>query len=449
LLHSEQSTSVPHANALIERFRTGQATIGVVGLGYVGLPLSRSLHEAGYSVVGFDTDVTKSEQLNRGESYLDHLGNDIAATLAASDHFTATADESALATVDAIVLCVPTPLGPNREPDLQYVLDSARMVARVLHPGMLVVLESTTYPGTTRQEVLPILEETKLRCGTDFFLAYSPEREDPGREGFETSTIPRLVGGIDDTSTDIAIAMYSTAIDQVHRVSSCEVAEAAKLLENIYRAVNIALVNEMKTLLTSMDVDVWEVIEAAATKPFGFQRFLPGPGLGGHCIPIDPFYLSWKARQLGRTTWFIELAGEVNAQMPGFVVGRLIQALNEHRKALNGARILISGVAYKPNVNDVRESPAAAIIERLQRLGAQVAYHDPHVQDFPSMRNYAITLSSISLTEESVADYDAVVIVTDHDKIDYELLGRSAQLIIDTRNAMAQVNNVRAPVVKA
>jgi len=373
------------ATTLRERLENKSATIGIVGLGYVGLPMARTAHDAGYKVIGYDCDQSKIDTLNKGESYLKHLGDDLAPKLAASERFQATADATALESADAILLCVPTPLGPHREPDLSFVLDSTKLVASILKPGQLIVLESTTYPGTTRDEMLPILEKTGLKMGRDFFVAYSPEREDPGRANYDTGTIPKLVGGLDAISTDLAVAMYENLITEVHAVSSAEVAEAAKLVENIYRAVNIAMVNELKTLLAEMGIDIWEVIEAASTKPFGFQPFYPGPGLGGHCIPIDPFYLTWKAKAIGRNTKFIELAGEVNAQMPAYVVSQVMSALNIGKKALHSAKILVIGIAYKPDIDDVRESPAAEIIELLWSGGAVVSYHDPHVPMFPKI----------------------------------------------------------------
>ncbi len=437
------------AAALQARLESRTATIGVVGLGYVGLPLVRAVHEAGYRVIGFDTDLEKIECLHRGENYLRHLGPQLAQELRRSDRFEATADVDALSQADAILLCVPTPLGAHREPDLSYLLDSTRQVARILRRGQLIVLESTTYPGTTREEMMPILQETGLRCGRDFFLAFSPEREDPGRKGETTGTITKLVGGVDAVSGDLAEALYSRVVSDVHRVSCAEVAEAAKLLENVYRAVNIALVNELKIVLDEMKIDVWEVIEAASTKPFGYQPFYPGPGLGGHCIPIDPFYLAWKAKALGHNTKFIELAGEVNARMPQYVLNRITAALNDDAKAVRGARALIIGIAYKPNIDDIRESPAAEIIERLQSAGAEVAYHDPHVPRFPAMRKHKIDLASVPLTETTLRAHDCVIIVTDHDAVDYALVGRHARLIIDTRNAMARVDDPKARVVKA
>lgn len=443
-------TSGAPAATLMERFETATATIAVVGLGYVGLPLVRAAHEAGFSVVGYDRDRTKIDTLNRGETYLKHLGDDLAKELAASERFKATAESKDLVSADAILLCVPTPLGPHREPDLSFVLDSTKMVAGILRKGQLVVLESTTYPGTTRDEMLPILEkESGLRCGKDFFLAYSPEREDPGRPDYNTATIPKLVGGVDEVSTDLAVAMYRSLVSEVHRVSTAEVAEAAKLLENIYRAVNIAMVNELKTLLADMKIDIWEVIEAASTKPFGYQAFYPGPGLGGHCIPIDPFYLTWKAKAIGRNTKFIELAGEINAQMPVYVVSQVISALNARGRALKGAKVLIIGIAYKRDIDDVRESPAAEIIELLWAGGAKVSYHDPHVPTFPDMRDHDIDLSTSPLTEQTLKDHDCVLIVTDHTSVDYEKIGKYAPLVVDTRNAMSRVPNPTAAIVKA
>ena len=452
---STSKTPLPDASGapaatLMERFESATATIGVVGLGYVGLPLVWAAHAAGFPVVGYDRDRTKIDTLKRGETYLKHLGDDLAKELAASERFKATAESKDLVAADAILLCVPTPLGPHREPDLSFVLDSTKMVAGILRKGQLVVLESTTYPGTTRDEMLPILEkESGLRCGKDFFLAYSPEREDPGRPDYNTATIPKLVGGIDEVSTDLAVAMYRNLVREVHRVSTAEVAEAAKLLENIYRAVNIAMVNELKTLLAEMKIDIWEVIQAASTKPFGYQAFYPGPGLGGHCIPIDPFYLTWKAKAIGRNTKFIELAGEINAQMPMYVVSQVISALNARGRALKGARVLIIGIAYKRDIDDVRESPAAEIIELLWTGGAKVSYHDPHVPTFPDMRDHDIDLSSLPLTEQTLKDHDCVLIVTDHTSVDYEKIGTHAPLVVDTRNAMSRVPNPTATIVKA
>jgi UDP-N-acetyl-D-glucosamine dehydrogenase len=445
----ELKKSLDTCNMIRSKLQDKTACIGVVGLGYVGLPLVEAVHNAGYSVVGFDVDQTKIDMLNAGQSYLKHLGDDLVSKLADSKKFEATSIESDLTRADVVVLCVPTPLGRHREPDLSFVIKSTELAARTLRPGQLVVLESTTYPGTTRDEMMPILERSGLKCGVDFFLAYSPEREDPGRAGVSTSQIPKLVGGVDENSTDLAMDFYTEVIERVHRVESAEIAEAAKLLENIYRAVNIALVNELKVILDRLGIDIWKVVDAAATKPFGFQAFYPGPGLGGHCIPIDPFYLTWKAKETGYTTKFIELAGEVNAQMPGYVVSRVAEALNCEAKPIRGSRILILGIAYKPNVDDVRESPAAEIIEQLVHHGANLHYHDPHVASFPEMRKHQIDLESVPLTADELKAADCVLIVTDHDRVDYDLVGREAGLVVDTRNAMHGVENPSAKIIKA
>jgi len=443
------------ARRLQTRIESRAARVAIVGLGYVGLPLVRAVHEAGFGVIGFDIDEVKIEKLRGGEAYLRHMGADLPRMLAASDRFQPTSDPALLRDADIIVLCVPTPLGPHREPDLSFVRSSADMVGQVLRAGQLVSLESTTYPGTTREEIAPRLVSAaatrglSFECGRDFFVAYSPEREDPGRAGATTSSIPKLVGGLDAPSHALAAAFYGACIERVHKVGSAEVAEAAKLLENIYRAVNIALVNELKVILDRMGIDVWEVIDAAKTKPFGFQAFYPGPGLGGHCIPIDPCYLTWKAEEVGHTTKFIELAGEINQTMPARVVMRVMEALNDDAKPLRGARTLVIGLAYKPDVDDIRESPAAEIIKILFEHGADVRYHDAHIPAFPTMRRYAFDLTSEPLTPEAVEAADCLVIVTNHSDIDYALIGEHARLIVDTRNAMAQVNGVRARVVKA
>jgi UDP-N-acetyl-D-glucosamine dehydrogenase len=436
--------------SLVQRFAARDATVGVVGLGYVGLPLVRAMHGAGFRVVGFDIDPRKIEMLRAGQSYLKHLGPSLSKELAESPRFTPTVNPADLRACDAIAVCVPTPLGKHQEPDLSFVEQSMRMVADVLKPGALVSLESTTYPGTTRGLCQPILERGGThRTGRDFFLVFSPEREDPGRKGYETRSIPRLVGGVDEASTRAGVALYSAAIEKVIPVESAEVAEAAKLLENIYRSVNIALVNELKPVLADMGIDIWQVVRAAATKPFGFQPFYPGPGLGGHCIPIDPFYLSYKAREYGHVTRFIELAGEINHRMPRYVVDRAAEALNDDGKPVRGSSVLIVGIAYKPDVDDIRETPAAEIIRLLWERGAKVSYHDPHVARFPEMRKYAIDLESVALTPETLHAADCVLIVTDHSNVDYALLGREARLIVDTRDAMSRVQGVKARVVKA
>jgi len=438
-----------HASALVARFAKRDATVAVIGLGYVGLPTVRAMHDAGFRVIGYDIDGEKIKMLRAGKGYLSHLGPALFKQLAKSPRFKPTADPAELAAADALILCVPTPLGTHHEPDLSFVERSTEMVARTLRPGQLVVLTSTSYPGTTRQVCLPILERGGLWCGADFFLAFSPEREDPGRKGVETRTIPRLLGGTDPKSTEVALALFTGAIEKVIPVETAEIAEAAKLLENIYRSVNIALVNELKPVMAAMGIDIWKVIEAAASKPFGFQPFKPGPGLGGHCIPIDPYYLTWKAREYGQVTRFIELAGEINSKMPHQVVEGVAEALNQDGKAVKGARVLVIGIAYKPDIDDIRETPAAEIISLLLEQGAEVSYHDPHVPEFPAMRKYDIELRSEVLTAKSLSAADCVLIVTDHSAVDWALIGRSAKLVVDTRNAMARVKGVKARVVKA
>jgi UDP-N-acetyl-D-glucosamine dehydrogenase len=425
------------------------AVVGVVGLGYVGLPLLAAFHRAGFPVIGFDNDPKKIVALERGENYLKHLGPDLVQKMRAAGRFQVTADFSRLAEPDAILICVPTPLGKHLEPDLSYIENTTDHVAATLRPGQLIVLESTTYPRTTRQIMLPRLEAGGLKCGRDFYLAFSPEREDPGRKDFSTSSIPKLVGGIDPPSTEIAAALYRQAIDKVIPVASAEIAESAKLLENIYRAVNIALVNEMKMVLTAMDIDIWQVIAAASTKPFGFQPFYPGPGLGGHCIPIDPFYLAWKAREVGMPTKFIELAGQINHAMPDYVVQRTALALNERGKAVKGAKILILGLAYKPDVDDVRESPSFELIEKLTDLGATVDYNDPHVPATHKMRKHDLNMRSVPLTGPSLKNYDCVLISTHHSAYDWQMIADHANLIIDTRGAMRNVQGRRDHIVSA
>jgi UDP-N-acetyl-D-glucosamine dehydrogenase len=434
---------------LTEKIESTTATVGVIGLGYVGLPLLAAFHKAGFKVIGFDVDPAKIKALHRGDNYLKHLGGSMVQDMRAAGRFDATDDFSRLAEPDALISCVPTPLGRHLEPDLSFVEKTADDIAKTLRPGQLVVLESTTYPCTTREVVLPRLAAKKLVCGTDFYLAYSPEREDPGRRDFGTATIPKLVGGIDPVSGDIAVRLYRKAIKQVIPVSSAEVAESAKLLENIYRAVNIALVNEMKMVLTAMGIDVWEVIAAASTKPFGFQAFYPGPGLGGHCIPIDPFYLTWKAREVGQPTRFIELAGQINHSMPDYVVQRTALALNERGKAVHGAKILILGLAYKPDVDDVRESPSFELIEKLSDLGAEVDYNDPHVPATHRMRRHDLKMASVELTPQSLKKYDCVVIATHHSAYDWQTIADHSALIVDSRGAMRKTTGKRDHIVNA
>ncbi len=434
---------------LLATLASGKPRVGVVGLGYAGLPLARALAASGLPVLGFDSDPCKVTALLRGESYLRHFPQEEVQAMRAGG-FEATSCMDRLGEPDAILLCVPTPLTAAREPDLSFVTGSARAVASRLRPGQLVVLESTTYPGTTREVVLPLLEETGLKAGQDFFLAYSPEREDPGNPEHAITAIPKVVGAIDARSLELAVALYSRVAPKVVRVSSAEAAEACKILENTYRCVNIALVNELKLLYERMGIDVWEVIEAARTKPFGFQAFYPGPGLGGHCIPVDPFYLAWAARRYGLSTRFIELAGEVNAAMPASVVGRIADALNDKSRPIRGSRVLLLGVAYKRDVDDCRGSPGLALIDLLRRKGAEVSYHDPHVPHLPPAREYpSLTESSRALTEGMLAAQDCVVIVTDHSAFDWPWVVEHAPLIVDTRNATRDVKRHREKIVRA
>jgi UDP-N-acetyl-D-glucosamine dehydrogenase len=438
----------PVADVLLERIRTRSAVVGVVGLGYVGLPLALRFAESGYRALGFDVDPAKVERIQRGESYIHHLKSDRIDAMRRKGLLEATGDMRRLAECDAILVCVPTPLTPQREPDLQYVEKTAIDIAAALRKGQLISLESTTYPGTTAEVVQPRLEEGGLVVGKDFFLCYSPEREDPGSRTHETKTIPKVVGGSTPACLELGVALYSAAVDEVVPVSSTQVAEATKILENVYRSVNIALVNELKTIFERMGIDVWDVIDAARTKPFGYQAFYPGPGLGGHCIPIDPFYLTWKAREYGVSTRFIELAGEINTAMPLRVVDRVVASLNDQGKPIRGARILLVGAAYKPDVDDVRESPALEIMHILQERGATVSYTDPYVRELHHGRRHKFTLKSAPLTEELARSVDAAIIVTDHAGVDYALLLK-APLVVDTRNVMAR-HGLSAPhVVKA
>lgn len=426
---------------LASLIREKQSVVGVIGLGYVGLPLVQAFTSAGLSCIGFDVDESKVHKLRAGENYIRHVDAAALARLVHERRFKPTADMSRLREADCIVICVPTPLNESRDPDLSYVEGTARAIAAALRPGQLVVLESTSHPTTTRTHVLPVLEATGLRCGTDYFLAFSPEREDPGNPDFQAPTIPKVVGGYDERSADLACALYARAVVQVVRVSSMEVAEACKILENTYRAVNIALVNELKVLYDKLGIDVWEVIEAAKTKPFGFQAFYPGPGLGGHCIPVDPFYLTWLARRHGGQTRFIELAGEVNAHMPHYVVNRLAEFLNEQRKPIRGSKIAILGVAYKKDVDDPRESPSFELLELLGARGAELSYNDPHIPVLPKMRHYPDlpAMCSQPLTPAYLREQDCVLIATDHSAYDYGFIVEHAQFVLDTRNATKNV----------
>ena len=418
---------------LLDRIRSKKANVGVIGLGYVGLPLALEFARHGFSVTGFDVDETKARAINAGRSYIPDVASGDLGAVVNSGKLRATSDMSGLAGMDVIDIAVPTPLRKTKDPDLSYVVKAVEACAATLRPGQLVVLESTTYPGTTDEVVQPMLEDKGLRADVDFFLAFSPERVDPGNQLFNTRNIPKIVGGSGPASTEVAAALYSSAVDRVVPVSSTRVAEMVKLLENTFRAVNIGLVNEIALMSHKMDIDVWEVIDAAKTKPFGFMPFYPGPGLGGHCIPIDPFYLSWKARQNGFECRFIELAGYVNASMPEYVVERVAEALNTVRKPINGSKILLVGVAYKKDVNDMRESPALDILELLLRRGARVSYSDPWV---PELKHDKHAFTSLDLATALANKPDCAVICTDHSKFDYQTLVKSGTLVVDTRNAL-------------
>jgi len=442
------------------------ARVGIIGLGYVGLPLALLAAGEGFPTTGFDIDPKKPEMLRKGESYIVHIPAASVHTAVEKQKLQATTDFGLLKEMDAIIICVPTPLGKHLEPDLSFVRDTAAVVGEHLRPGQLVVLESTTYPGTTDEEVLAVLQKGALRCpvasystdgggitaadgvATDFFLAFSPEREDPGNKQFRTRQVPKIVGGVNAPSAQAAQALYQALFERTHLVSSSRAAEMSKLLENIYRSVNIALVNELKLLCLRMDIDIWEVIDAAKTKPFGFSAFYPGPGLGGHCIPIDPFYLTWKAREYDFPTRFIELAGEINTAMPHHVVNSAAAALSQQGKTLHGARVLVLGVAYKKDIDDVRESPSLRIMELLAGQGAQVSYHDPFVPRLKRMRKYDFGLQSLPLTAETLRTQDCVLIVTDHSDVDYDFVVRESSLVVDSRNATAKVKQRRGNVVR-
>src|SRR5262245_15674588 len=437
-------------SALLARVQNKTATVGIIGLGYVGLPLARAFATAGFRVLGFDIDSLKVDKLNAGKSFIKQIPDSTVAEMRARG-FEATDRFDRLNEPDAILICVPTPLTEAREPDLTYVVNSANAISSRLRRGQLVILESTTYPSTTRGVMLPVLERTGLVASKDFFVAFSPEREDPGNPTHSVSHIPKVVGGLDDASGDIACALYSAIVPKVVRVSTPEVAEACKILENTYRAINIALVNEMKVLYDRMGIDVWEVIDAAKTKPFGFQAFYPGPGLGGHCIPLDPFYLSWIARHYGMTTRFIELAGEINTAMPAYVITRVGDALNEAGKAVRGSKVAILGMAYKKDVDDPRESPSFELMDLLLKKGARVSYNDPHIPSLPRMRHWPHLdpMHSQPLTAEYLAAQDCVLIATDHTAYDYAFIVKHSRLVIDTRNATKTVTCGRDKIIRA
>jgi len=432
---------------LEKKIKKREARIGIIGLGYVGLPLVKTFLNNGFKVIGFDTDDRKVALLNQGKSYIKHVtGKDLKPFLL-KKIFQATKDFRTLADVDVIIICVPTPLDAHKNPDLSFVLKTTRVISENLRKGQLIVLESTTYPGTTEEEMLPILEEGGREVGRDFYLAYSPERENPGDKVYTTSKIPKIVGGVTPSCKRITKALYDQIVVKTIPVSSPRVAEASKLLENIFRSVNIALVNEMKMIFERMDIDIWEVVEAASTKPFGFMPFFPGPGYGGHCIPVDPFYLAWKAKEVDYPTKFIELAGEINTLMPYYVVSKTIEALNERGKSIKGARILVLGIAYKKEIDDQRESPSLKIISLLQKKGAIVSYNDPYVPQSFGHRDYpGLKLKSVRLSEKKLKEFDAVVIATDHSGYNYDWIVKNSFLVIDTRNA---IKKRRKNVVKA
>ncbi len=434
---------------LIQKIEKRKAIIGVIGLGYAGLPLVVRFGEERFHVLGFDTDPRKVDLLNEGKSYLKSVSTDRIRDLVGTGIFSATSDFGRLAEVDSILICVPTPLTEKMEPDLVYIENTARQISDNMKKGQLIILESTTYPGTTEEILLPKFQARGWREGADFFLAYSPEREDPGNREYTTRSIPKVVGGITSNCQEVAKILYGQIIDDVVVVSTTRVAEMAKLLENIYRSVNIALVNELKILADRMGIDIWEVIEAASTKPFGYFPFYPGPGMGGHCIPIDPFYLSWKAREFDFTTRFIQLSGEINISMPYYVVSKAIDALNERGKTIKGSRILILGVAYKRDIDDIRESPALTIMKLLEEKGAIITYNDPHVPKLHPMRKYNFTMSSKPLTEELLREVDLVMLITDHRQYDYQWIVNNASLVVDTRNATKGIPSARAKIIKA
>lgn len=438
-------------HGLAEKIQSKSARVGVIGLGYVGLPLIRAFTSAGFQCLGFDVDQSKVDKLLSGQSYIKHIDSASMSQLIREGRFEPTADMSRLGEADAIIICVPTPLNESRDPDLSYIEGTARSIAKGLRKGQLVVLESTTHPTTTRENVLPILAATGLQAGSDYYLAFSPEREDPGNPHFQAATIPKVVGGYDPVSGDLACALYGHAVVKVIRVSSMEVAEACKILENTYRAVNIALVNELKMLYDKLGIDVWEVIDAAKTKPFGFQAFYPGPGLGGHCIPIDPFYLTWLARRHGEQTRFIELAGEINIHMPTYVINRLSEFLNDVAKPIKGSKIAMLGMAYKKDVDDPRESPSFELTKLLLARGANLTYNDPHVPELPKMRHYPDlpAMKSQALTPEYLAAQDCVLIATDHSAYDANFIVQHSKLVLDTRNVTKNVTAGREKIRKA
>lgn len=427
--------------SLLNNIHNRKYKVGVIGLGYVGLPLMWTFHKSGLAVIGYDIDQSKVDCIKAGKPYIKHLGAEMMQVLSTSERCDATSDFSRLSEADALLLCVPTPLDQHREPDMSYVVNTTETVGTYLRKGQLVILESTTYPGTTEELIIPILERLSgLKAGIDFYVAYSPEREDPGNPNFNTAKIPKVVGAHGQDALKLALALYDTSIVQTVPVSDCKTAEAVKITENIFRSVNIALVNELKVVYHAMGIDVHEVLNAAATKPFGFMKFTPGPGLGGHCIPIDPFYLTWKAREFGVNTRFIELAGEVNTSMPQYVVDQTIKALNSHKKALNGSKVLLMGLAYKPDVDDMRESPTFILMEILENFGAEVAFFDPHIQEIAPTREHAhfTGMKSVAWSEDVISSFDVAIIATDHKDVDYNQLFDWSKRIVDSRNVYAE-----------
>jgi len=433
-------------NILIEKINNKSAVVGIIGLGYVGLPLGLEFIESGFSIIGFDIDEKKIPILKQGKSYIKHINGNRIKKAIDTGRFDATTDFSRLKETDAIIICVPTPLDEHREPDMSYIVDTAETIQKYLKPGQLITLESTTYPGTTEEILLPLFESapsisrltsdvSRYSVGIDFFLAFSPEREDPNNPSYTTKTIPKVIGGVTPDCLEVSKALYDAVLDQTVAVSSPRAAEATKLLENIYRSVNIALVNELKMVFHRMDIDIWEVINAASTKPFGYHPFYPGPGLGGHCIPIDPFYLTWKAREYEVNTKFIELAGEINTYQPYYVVTRTMEILNDHGKSLKGSKVLILGAAYKKNIDDMRESPSLKLIEILRSKGAEVDYNDPYVPKLPATRKYNFDMNSVELTNDNLNKYDLILLSTDHDDYDYDFIMKNSKIVIDTRNA--------------
>ncbi len=434
---------------LIKQIEDKRAVVGVVGLGYVGLPLVKAFSDAGFTTVGFDVDRAKIHRLEKGQSYIRHIASTTIRQLQRHGRFLPTSDFSRMADCTALIICVPTPLTVNREPDMRYVSGTAATIAAYLRPGQLIVLESTTYPGTTREVVRPALESGGLKCGKDFLLAYSPEREDPGRKDIQTVDIPKVVGGMDAGALKAACALYGQAVKTVVPVESCEIAEAGKILENCYRCINIAMINELKIIFDRMGIDVWKVIAAAKTKPFGFQAFYPGPGLGGHCIPIDPFYLSWKAKQYDVTARFIELAGELNTAMPYYVIEKVAESLNDAGRAIRGSRILVLGLAYKKDVDDLRESPSVVLIEQLQKRGARVDFNDPFIPRTHPQRQHDLKMKSVPLTKSNLQRYDLVIIATDHSVYDWQFIAQHARRLVDTRNATAGLHAAHAKITRA